>query len=322
MLNKNNSARILKSFFKSQTKEWDLLKKNFKDFNKYMDKKVFDFIDYKLILQFNPKRAVSSLAKVDKKSIAKRACFLCQKNLFAQQKKLKIFKDFLVVCNPYPIFSEHFTIISRKHQPQQILPHFEEMLRITKKIGSSYFVFYNGPQTGASAPDHMHFQAAILKKLPLEKEYKNIRNKYAQVLLNNKKIKIFAVKDYYLRSFISLESSSQRLLAEHFQRIYKHLKTVSKTKHEPKLNVICFYKKFKLIVFIFPRQKHRPDSFFEKGKKAFLISPGTTDMAGILLAVRPWDFKKASAKKIANVLQEVTLNSKDFSKLTEKIKNY
>ena len=87
----------------------------------------------------------------------------------------------LVLCNPYPIFPLHFTIPTRKHTPQLILPQWNDFLELTRRL-APFTVFYNGPRSGASAPDHAHFQAVTRGIMPLDEEVTQfIRHPYASV---------------------------------------------------------------------------------------------------------------------------------------------
>ncbi|HNZ62580.1 MAG TPA: DUF4922 domain-containing protein, partial [Paludibacteraceae bacterium] len=146
----------VKNLFKEQVSEWDLAKKNYEDL-KNVQIKSFSFGDFEIVVQFNPARIVSSGAKVDEKTIKERKCFLCKENLPPQQKGVDA-GEYSILVNPYPIFPEHFTIPRKEHIPQQIKPFFSDMLELAKSM-DEFVVFYNGPKCGASAPDHLHFQA-------------------------------------------------------------------------------------------------------------------------------------------------------------------
>ena len=154
----------VKALFNEQTANWALARNNFEGL-KTVQTKTFAFGDYDVRVQFNPARIVSSGAKVDAKTIAERKCFLCAANRPAEQRSVE-FGDYEILVNPFPIFPEHFTIPRKEHVDQQIKPFFADMLRLAKAM-DEYLVFYNGPRCGASAPDHMHFQAGTKDFLPL-----------------------------------------------------------------------------------------------------------------------------------------------------------
>ena len=56
-------------------------------------------------VQFNPKRIVSTGADVDPAVISNRKCFLCLENLPEEQQGILYRNDYLILCNPIPIFS-------------------------------------------------------------------------------------------------------------------------------------------------------------------------------------------------------------------------
>ncbi len=108
-------------------------------------------------VQFNPARAVSTAAKVDAASIAARPCFLCAENRPKEQLSIP-WEDLEILINPFPIFPGHLTIAACEHIPQSMLGRAAQMRRLSREL-HGYTVFFNGAHCGASAPDHMHFQA-------------------------------------------------------------------------------------------------------------------------------------------------------------------
>lgn len=170
MINLNNQ---LKSLLTEQKENWELARTNFAGL-KTVRTKSFNFGDFEVKVQFNPARIVSSGAKVDAKTIAERKCFLCTENRPAEQTAVDA-GDYLVLVNPFPIFPEHFTIPRKEHVDQQIKPYFADMLELAEAL-DDYLIFYNGPRCGASAPDHMHFQAGTKNFLPLVNDYKRLKD--------------------------------------------------------------------------------------------------------------------------------------------------
>jgi len=148
--NQNDFASAADYLFNSQLKNWRLMKDNY-DALKNIQTKAFWFEGFKFNLQYNPERIKSTSALVDEKSITKRSCFLCAENLADDQKGILISDNFILLCNPYPIFPQHFTITALEHKPQMILDHFGEFLVLTKTLSPRYTMIYNGPACGASA---------------------------------------------------------------------------------------------------------------------------------------------------------------------------
>lgn len=154
----------IKSFIDAQLAVWPEAAARF---NALEDVVVKDVGNYRV--QFNPARAVSTAAKVDSASIAARKCFLCASNRPKEQISLP-WEDMEILVNPFPIFPGHLTIAALNHTPQSLLGRVHQMRRLSKDL-PGYTVFYNGAKCGASAPDHMHFQAVPSKYLTISDKF-------------------------------------------------------------------------------------------------------------------------------------------------------
>ena len=175
LIEQNNFGDAAKGLIEKQKETWPTLSSSYNSL-KFIKKKVILFDGFRFEIQFNPGRYNSSSAMVDEKSINDRQCFLCMENLPKEQKGI-IINNYILLANPYPIFPEHFTISSLKHKDQRIKKNFEDMLMFSKILSKRYTIFYNGPLCGASAPDHLHFQAGSKYTMPLDNEYSFIKNK-------------------------------------------------------------------------------------------------------------------------------------------------
>ena len=263
--------------FKEQLKNWELAQKNYLAL-KQVKTKTLVANNREYIIQFNPSRIVSTASKSDDQSIKNRKCFLCGVNLPAEQKSILFKDDYIILVNPYPIFPRHFTIPSILHEPQLIGSRFGDMLDLAQQL-DDYIVFYNGPKSGASAPEHFHFQAGNKGFLPLEKN----RNMYDS---------------------INLESDNKEDIINRFNRIYNNL-PLQLDDIEPKMNILTWYDTNKWIVCIFARKKHRPKCYFAEGEANLLISPGAVDMAGVFITPLEKDYLKITEKDIEDILQEI-----------------
>ncbi|MCD8211025.1 MAG: DUF4922 domain-containing protein, partial [Prevotella sp.] len=306
-----------KEFFQGQAKTWELVKKNYEDLLSLQKKEVL-LGKNTLVLQFNPKRIVSSAAKVDKTSINKRACFLCKENRPQEQISKDIEGGFELLVNPYPILPVHFTICSKQHEPQQILPQYHKIREILDKY-PELLVFYNGPKAGASAPDHMHFQAGTLGCLPIEKEFDSLFFSREILYKKNENEDISLLKAWPATAIL-IRSHTQEADDELFQRVYHSMKREASFL-EPMMNIISWFKKEEKLTIVFPRGAHRPRSYFLKGKDKILVSPGALDMAGLIVTPRKKDFDFLDGKSIENILKEVSLSKEDEDLLIKKIKN-
>ena len=306
--------------FNSQLKSWSLMNKNY-DALKNIQTKSFWFEGMKLKVQFNPERIISTSAKVDESSISKRNCFLCTENLPEEQKGILLRDDFILLCNPYPIFPQHFTIAALDHKPQQISEYYGEFLEISKLLSPNHTLIYNGPACGASAPDHLHFQAGTKQLIPIENDIQQMKNDYGQIVFENEFITTTFIKDG-LRRIIFIESFHQSLLEKTFRKIFKEYENLNPAEPEPMMNLLCTYdKEFGWNVIIFLRSKHRPECFYKDDPYKILISPAAVDLGGLVITSREKDFMRTQKGLIQIIFNEVSLDQKTFSLLAEKIRD-
>jgi hypothetical protein len=305
--------------FNSQIKSWSLMRKNYAAL-KNVQTKSFWLDGMKLKVQFNPERIISTSAKVDDSSIANRECFLCSENLPEEQKGILIRDDFILLCNPYPIFPQHFTMASLDHKPQQISESFSEFLELSKLLSPNYTLIYNGPACGASAPDHLHFQAGNRQSIPIENDIQQMKNNFGQIVQENDFITTTFINDG-LRRIIFIESFHQSRLEKSFRKVFKEFENLSAAEPEPMMNLLCTYdKEFGWNVVIFLRSKHRPELFYKDDLEKILISPAAVDLGGLVITPREVDFKRVNEELLQKIFNEVSLDQKTFSILAEKIK--
>lgn len=253
--------------------------------------KTFVVDGYKVVAQHNPARAVSSGAKLDKATIAKRKCFLCKENRPVDQPSVIYNENFEILKNPFPILKKHLTIPLMRHERQEILPHFATMLDLSKDL-PDFDLLYNGPKCGASAPDHMHFQAVQTGLMPLDE----------------KSLSEFDIVDGEIRNFgrkcLVFVGSDKETICKQYRELYNKL-AIKEDEWEPRMNIVAHYIPSANIwnVWVFPRDKHRP-SYYEQGR---MISPGVIDMAGILVFPKPDDFKDVDESMIRQIYKEVSL---------------
>lgn len=299
---------------KQQRETWELARKNYEALSEVQTRS-FDFGHFQIIAQHNPGRIRSSAAKVDAKSIAERPCFLCPQNLPEEQKTLMFQEKFMILVNPFPVFPVHLTIPLIEHKPQQILNFFPDMLRLAREL-HGFTVFYNGPQCGASAPDHFHFQAGNGGFLPIEKELESLEQNHTEVLMEKPGLKIIAAKNY-LRKFLAVFSSGEEEITEAFRRIY--FSFPGKIQNEPMMNILTFFEKGEWRVIVFPREKLRPSHFYETGEKQLVVSPAAVELGGIMVLPRKQDFETVSRTIITDVYKEVSFSDSDFEHWTESV---
>jgi len=264
---------------------------------------------YDIKVQFNPKRIVSSAAKVDPKSIAERKCFLCVPHLPGEQKGVLVEQDgerFLVLCNPMPIFRAHYTISHVDHRPQEIEPFLETMMLFARWLAPRFSVFYNGPKCGASAPDHMHFQAAPKSGIPIEIETQKPDRRH--VIRDSGSGKTLLLKNLG-RTIVVAESADPLETASIVRDILFRLQEVQHGHAEPLINLIATRDDDGMTrAILFPRSKHRPDVFFKEGDEKLLISPAAVDIGGLVVTPLEHDFHRVNAHLMESIFFEVSLD--------------
>ena len=298
MINLNTQIKVL---FSSQLSNWELARNNYAGLNTVQTKS-FDFGNFEVKVQFNPARMVSSGAKVDTKTIAERPCFLCATNRPAEQKAIE-FGDYEILVNPFPIFPEHFTIPRREHTPQQIKAFFSDMLELAKAM-DNYLIFYNGPQCGASAPDHMHFQAGTKDFLPLVNDYHRLKLTHTDLLVSTEKMQLFQMTDYG-RTVYVIESTDSENAQDSFEKLYDFFSQGEES--EPLMNVVCTNENSKWYVFVLPRKAFRPWQYSAEVTEQLLVSPATVEMCGIFITPVESHFERITKEDIVSILQQVSL---------------
>lgn len=267
--------------FSAQQKDWEQLRGGIQQLDKIQEREFTWGGDYRVKVQFNPARMVSTAAAITKEAIEERPCFLCEANRPPAQRGIPFLEKYTILCNPFPILRNHLTIPIHSHVPQRIRKKTGDMLTLAEQL-PDYLVFYNGPKCGASAPDHFHLQAGL--KLPL--------------LMQG---------DNELRSCLQIESASKDEALALFEDVYQFLHHLQPEEEEPMMNVIAFTEGNRYKLHVFPRKAHRPAHYYEKGHKQLLISPGALDMAGLMISVRKEDFEKINQQDIEDIYSQVSM---------------
>lgn len=267
---------------------------------------------YFVKLQFNPRRIVSSTAAVDPESIRRRKCFLCSENLPKEQMRIRYRGSYLILCNPAPIFPRHFTVAGRRHLPQAIESDLAAFLMLAEDFGPGWSVFYNGPRCGASAPDHLHFQAAPAGIMPVENEIGEKRNRVSIGRAGG--AAVLASKGLG-RPVIIVEGRGRKGVEEALRTVVAALRNGPTTADEPMMNLLCFHDGAKWRVLLFPRRRHRPAAYYRDGDDRILISPGAVDMAGLIITAVEKDFHAVGSEQVDRIFREVSMGETQFDRL-------
>ena len=285
--------------FDQQLSVWEMARNNFEGL-KTVQIREFDFDGFAVKVQFNPARMVSSGAKVDAKTIAERKCFLCAANRPEVQRGIE-WRDYDILINPFPIFTRHLTIPRREHVDQRLVPYIADMFDLAREL-TDFVVFYNGPKCGASAPDHMHFQAGNADFLPLVSDYFNLKQVGRTELVETADTaETYLMKDY-LRVVYCIESADAVALKEAFMKLYNSW--VVDADVEPMMNVVCLYREGKWYLFVIPRGAFRPWQYTAEGDKQLLVSPATVEVSGLFITPVKEHFERITKEDVVDILTQ------------------
>ena len=283
----------------NQLEEWPLAAENFRKLKDVRRKQLAGY-PLDLFVQFNPARAISTGASVDKKSIASRPCFLCENNLPVEQYRVKFMENRLLLLNPYPILPMHFTIADTRHIPQDSIPL--DMASMAEQL-PGFTIFFNGARAGASAPDHLHVQAVLTEELPLMRwlEARHTKEK-------GLKVDAPALGDKFPFDFISMIIPPDRTGMKLLSKAVNAFGIDADTGKKDKGLVNAFFwiaGDGILRAVVVPRKRHRPKCYSASDEEGFMISPGCIDMAGLLIAPRKNDFERLDENKMREIYADV-----------------
>lgn len=323
----------IQKFVNDQLSCWPLACANFRAL-KNVKTKTLNIGGLDVIVQHNPARMISSAAKLDKTSVAKRPCFFC--NRFPEQTYIRFEgrkgKKYDILLNPYPIFPDHLVIASTRHCDQSIWKRYIDILDLSRKY-QDYTFFYNGPHSGASAPDHHHFQAAPNALMPLEND---VRRMLAQVRVSSVKDEepsspvpeltyLTSVQDaqlFHYNKFVNgvfvLRAATSKSAAKIFYRLLDCADT-PQGESEPLFNLMSWYADGEYCSIVVFRTAHRSHHYFSDGPDHLTMSPGCADMGGCFIAPVPEDFEKLDAKLLTEMLDEVTLSKEAQHKIVRRL---
>ncbi|WP_125041447.1 DUF4922 domain-containing protein [Bacteroides faecalis] len=330
-----NLSKEVEQLFTEQIHSWELAKENYRALRGYrrQSKSIKQYKEswWIYVDAFpNPKRILSTAAQTDASSIQARPCFLCQENRPAEQKAVN-YKNYQILVNPYPIFEEHLTIAAINHTPQSIATRFEDLIELTENL-KEYLFMYNGPECGASAPDHAHFQAAAKG----ENLSALIWNDWHVSELFETDSKALAYTDDPV-SALYLKTKNKKEMSHLFKVIYDILATENNGK-EPLMNILAwygleknkdFYRDYKEEMhdltlryncILFLRSKHRPDCYYAEGDEQILISPAIAEMSGLFPIAREEDIPKLTPEKIHSICREVSIPKEELEQIIKRLK--
>jgi len=257
---------------------------------------------FAIFIRHIPHRVASTTAPVDRESVAKRPCFLCPENLPWEEEGLPFDEEFTIYCNPFPIVDRHLTIVHREHGAQRIANRFDNMLDLTAAL-PGYFVIYNGPECGASAPDHLHFQAGSRTLFPIEQDTAGMTG---------------VTVPGYVRNVFMLRGRDRSVLTDRMERALELLAEITGTQAEPMVNLAVFHDRGEWVAYLFPRGKHRPEVFYTG---ELTVSPASIDLCGILVVPFAPDFEKITGDSVTAIFREITLPDAQFQEVARRMES-
>jgi len=311
----------LNKFIQDQLSVWPLAAANFRALKSMRVRELkVGGLDAKI--QFNPSRIASSTAKIDEASLAARACFLCEEHRPAEQFHLKFEgrkgRRYNIQVNPYPIFPKHLVIARDQHLPQAIWHHLPDMLDFACTY-QGFTVYYNGPRAGASAPDHLHFQAVPRWSLPLETAVDAFLDTPGEPLSRVKDARLYHYRNF-TRGVWCIKADTTKSLAKLFYQ-FLDCCPVADPGLEPRFNLYAWFKpeKNEYRVMVVLRTELRSHHYYSDGPDHLTIGPGAAEMAGVFVAPEEADFKKATAAQLEEILSEVSVSAADEAMIDSRL---
>jgi hypothetical protein len=270
-------------------------------------------------VQHNPRRVKSVAADVDERSIRARPCFLCPDSLYPHQMALPFLPGWYILNNPFPIFSDHLVITAVRHRPQTIGDELECMVAFVRQTNAAFMAFYNGPDCGASAPDHLHFQACPAGSIPLPQQVMGLVSRdrlpaQRRDIENSAAARCLAVTLDNRGVFFCL-TGDDALLCRRLRSVLAFLRGRTGAAGEPMVNLMVSGHGTQLLGMVFPRRAHRPACFFRSGAAGLLVSPGAVDVGGLTIVPRAEDFKKITAADLLDIYAQVCHSHRVFDGL-------
>jgi len=299
-------------FIKDQLSVWPLAAENYRNLKRVRTKTV-DIGGLGVTIQYNPCRKISSEASLDKESIASRPCFLCPENRPPEQYNIDFEgrkgRKYRVTLNPYPIFPSHLVISSTAHIPQSIWHRYQDSLDFVRQ-NQGYCCFYNGPASGASAPDHMHFQACPSGLMPLQAKVDSVLDGRTGTvpppLASVKEARLYHLAQYVPGVFF-LHARTAKSMTKLFYRLLD-CAPVKEGDSEPRFNLVTWFKAGEYRSVVVFREKHRSHHYCSTSGDHLAMSPGCADMAGVFICTREEDFDKVDGTLLGEMLAEVSVS--------------
>lgn len=296
---------MLQKFVGDQLSRWPLACDNFRAL-KSVKTREMNINGLTVRLQFNPARMVSSAARLSKEDIARRKCFLCRENRPKEQIMLKFEgrkgRKYDMLVNPYPIFPDHLVVAMDRHTDQSIWKRYVDMLDMARKHDCFTF-FYNGPKSGASAPDHHHFQAAPKGLMPLENDVDTLEGMTYVTSVQDASLYHY---NRFTTGIFVLRAQTAKSAAKLFYRLLD-CADIPVGEPEPLINLFTYWRNGEYRSIVIFRRSHRSHHYFSEGPDHLTMSPGCADMAGVFIVPVAEEFERLTPSLLSEMLEEVSV---------------
>ena len=332
-----NNNRSISKFVGDQLSRWPLACDNFRALKNVLVREV-EVGGLTVKLQFNPARMISSAAKLSKEEIAARRCFLCRDNRPAEQIMFKFDgrkgKKYHILVNPYPIFPDHLVIAMNRHTDQSIWKRYVDMLDLARKYDGFTF-FYNGPKSGASAPDHHHFQAAPKGLIPLQEDVERFfacvqndsecaqndsecaQNDILQYLTSEQDANLYHYKRFTTGVFV-IKAETAKSAAKLFYRLLDCAE-IPEGEKEPLFNLFTYWKDGEFRSIVIFRSRHRSHHYFSDGPDHLTMSPGCADMGGVFIVPVKEEYEKITPELLSEMVREVSITEEEEAQIVNRL---
>mgnify|MGYP003301212822 CR=1 FL=1 len=332
-----NNNRSISKFVGDQLSRWPLACDNFRALKNVLVREV-EVGGLTVKLQFNPARMISSAAKLSKEEIAARRCFLCRENRPQEQIMLKFDgrkgKKYHILVNPYPIFPDHLVIAMNRHTDQSIWKRYVDMLDLARKYDGFTF-FYNGPKSGASAPDHHHFQAAPKGLIPLQEDVERFfacaqndsecaqndsecaQNDILQYLTSEQDANLYHYKRFTTGVFV-IKAETAKSAAKIFYRLLDCAE-IPEGEKEPLFNLFTYWKDGEFRSIVIFRSRHRSHHYFSDGPDHLTMSPGCADMGGVFIVPVKEEYEKITPELLSEMVREVSITEEEEAEIVNRL---
>ncbi len=294
----------VRALIDQQIRTWPMLGKAMRELAQ-AEYKSLSVFGVEMFAQFNPARIVSTGAKVDPQSISRRPCFLCLGSLPPEEMGISFGERFVVLCNPFPVLENHLVIASREHTPQQIAGNIPDMLDLARNLGDDWFVLYNGPRCGASAPDHFHFQACAKRRLPILGALDRWDGKSEETLSG--------------MNVLVERKEDPAVIEAWINKVTRLLSDATSSAEEPMVNLVVSFATGAWTVVVYPRQKHRPACYDAEPDRQLLVSPAAIDLSGVLVVPHAEHFARITAANVESIFKEVLLDAERYAEVLKGI---